>query len=119
MQRTCPRAASATILSRFIVLNGSGNAMSPPPGLRHRVPAIYYNRFFAKSGGLISYGIDFAESYRQAAGYIDRVLKGANPGDLPVQQPTKYELIVNMKTATAMDLEVPAHLQQAADEVVE
>lgn len=89
-------------------------ARSTPP-----VPAIYYNRFFAKSGGLISYGIDFAESYRQAAGYIDRVLKGANPGDLPVQQPTKYELIVNMKTATALDLEVPAHLQQAADEVVE
>ena len=86
---------------------------------RHRVPAIYYNRFFAKSGGLISYGIDFAESYRQAAGYIDRVLKGANPGDLPVQQPTKYELIVNMKTATALGLHVPAHLQQAADEVVE
>jgi ABC-type uncharacterized transport system substrate-binding protein len=86
---------------------------------RYRFPAIYYNRFFAKSGGLISYGIDFADSYRQAAGYIDRVLKGANPGDLPVQQPTKYELIVNVKTATALGLNVPAHLQQIADEVVE
>lgn len=76
-------------------------------------PAIYYNRFFPKSGGLISYGIDFAESYRLAAGYLDRILKGANPADLPVQQ------IINIKTATALGIDVPVHLQQIADEVIE
>jgi putative tryptophan/tyrosine transport system substrate-binding protein len=86
---------------------------------RYRVPAIYYNRFFPKSGGLIAYGIDFAESYRLAAGYIDRILKGANPADLPVQQPTKYELMINVKTAQALGLDVPFHLQQIADEVIE
>ena len=86
---------------------------------RYGVPAIYYNRVFAKSGGLISYGIDFAESYRLAAGYIDRVLKGAKPADLPVQQPTKYELVINIKTAKALGLDVPLHLQQFANEVIE
>ena len=86
---------------------------------RYAIPAIYYNRFFVKSGGLIAYGIDFAESYRQAAGYIDRILKGAKPADLPVQQPTKYELTINVKTAQALGLHVPAHLQQVADEVIE
>jgi len=86
---------------------------------RYSVPAIYYNRVFAKSGGLISYGIDFAESYRLAAGYIDRILKGASPADLPVQQPTKYELAINVKTAKALGLDVPLHLQQFANEVIE
>ncbi len=86
---------------------------------RYSVPVIYYNRFFPKSGGLCAYGIDFAESYRQAAGYIDRILKGAKPADLPIQQPTKYELTITMKTAKALGLNVPAHLQQIADEVIE
>src|SRR5689334_11662822 len=86
---------------------------------RYGVPAIYYNRAFAKSGGLISYGINFAESYRLAAGYIDRILKGTRPADLPVQQPTKYELAINVKTAKALGLDVPLHLQQFADEVIE
>jgi putative ABC transport system substrate-binding protein len=83
------------------------------------VPAIYYNRFFSEPGGLISYGDARGELYRQAAGYIDRILKGEKPADLPVQAPTKLELIINLKTAKALGLDVPASLQQIADEVIE
>ena len=83
------------------------------------VPAIYPRPVFAETGGLIAYGADLAEQFRQAAGYIDRILKGANPGDLPVQQPTKFELVINLKTAKALGLQVPVHLQQVADEVIE
>jgi putative tryptophan/tyrosine transport system substrate-binding protein len=86
---------------------------------RYGVPAIYFNRLFAKSGGLINYSPDYAEQFRQATAYIDRILKGAKPADLPVQQPTKYELIINLKTAKALGLDVPLHLQQIADEVIE
>jgi integrase-like protein/ABC transporter substrate binding protein len=74
------------------------------------VPAIYFNRLFAKSGGLINYSPDYAEQFRQAREYIDRILKGAKPADLPVQQPTKYELIINLKTAKALGLDVPIHV---------
>ena len=86
---------------------------------RYRVPTIYNASVFAKSGGLISYGSDFVEQFRQAAGYIDRILKGAKPADLPVQGPTKLELIINLNTAKALGLEVPVHLQQLADELIE
>jgi putative ABC transport system substrate-binding protein len=87
---------------------------------RYRVPAIYFNTtYFAKSGGLISYGTDVAEQFRQAAGYIDRILKGAKPANLPVQAPTKFGLIINLKTAKALGLDVPLRLQQLADEVIE
>jgi putative tryptophan/tyrosine transport system substrate-binding protein len=86
---------------------------------RYRVPAIYFNRFFADSGGLIVYGSTFAEEFRQAAGYIDRILKGEKPADLPVQAPTKYELIVNLKTAKALGYTVPPSLLGRADEVIE
>jgi putative ABC transport system substrate-binding protein len=86
---------------------------------RYGVPAIYFTRFFAESGGLISYGDDRAEPFRQAAGYIDRILKGAKPADLPMQAPTKFELMINLKTAKALGLDVPSHLQQLADEVIE
>ena len=86
---------------------------------RHGVPAIYYLRLFADSGGLISYGDDRDELFRQAAGYIDRILKGAKPADLPLQTPTKYELVINLKTAKALGLDVSLHLQQRADAVVE
>jgi len=86
---------------------------------RYGVPAIYTNRFFAESGGLISYGTDIPEQFRQGAGYIDRILKGAKPADLPVQAPTKFELVVNLKTAKALGLDVPLHLQQFADGVIE
>ena len=83
------------------------------------VPAIYPRPVFAESGGLIAYGADLAEQFRQAAGYIDRILKGANPGDLPVQQPTKIELSINVKTATALGLSVPQAMLLLADQVIE
>ena len=86
---------------------------------RYGVPTIYFNRLFAESGGLVAYSADFVEQLRAAAGYVDRILKGARPGDLPVQNPTKYELLINLKTAKALALDVPPHLQQLADELIE
>jgi putative ABC transport system substrate-binding protein len=86
---------------------------------RYGVPAIYYGTFFAESGGLITYGADYPEEFRQAAIYIDRIFKGAKPADLPIQQATKYELAINMKTAKALGLDVPLPLQQIADVVIE
>ena len=86
---------------------------------RHRLPAIYPFRYFATSGGLMSYGIDVADVYRRAASYVDRILKGAKPSDLPVQLPTKFELAINLKTAKAMGLTFPISMQQLADEVIE
>jgi putative ABC transport system substrate-binding protein len=86
---------------------------------RYRVPAIYFFRSFADSGGLVSYGPDFAPQYPQAAEYIDRILKGEKPGDLPIQMPVKVPLIINLKTANALGLDVPLRLLNAADEVIE
>jgi len=86
---------------------------------RYSVPATYTNRSFAESGGLISYGTDFAEEFRQAAGYLDRILKGAKPVDLPIQLPTKFELVINLKTAKALGLPIPQTLLATADEVIE
>ena len=86
---------------------------------RSGVPAIYPIPFFAESGGLIAYGADFTEQFRQAAGYIDRILKGANPGDLPIQRPTKFELVINLKTAKALGLSVPQSMLLLADAVIE
>ena len=86
---------------------------------RYRVPAIYYVRSFADAGGLISYGPDFAPQYPQAAEYIDRILKGEKPGDLPIQMPIKVPLVVNLKTANALGLDLPHGLLNAADEVIE
>jgi putative ABC transport system substrate-binding protein len=86
---------------------------------RYRLPAVYYDRYFAAVGGLISYGSDNVEEYRLAAGYVDRVLKGAKPTDLPVQAATKYELVVNLKTARALGIELPTTVLARADEVIE
>ena len=86
---------------------------------RHRVPAVYAFRFFVAAGGLMSYGTEIIEQYREAASYIDRILRGANPADLPVQAPSKYQTVLNLKAAKALGLEVPPSLLVRADEVIE
>ena len=86
---------------------------------RYNVPAVYANSAFARDGGLLSYGIDSLDLYRRAASYVDRILRGEKPGDLPVQLPTKFEMIVNLKTAKALGLTVPQSILLRADEVIE
>jgi putative ABC transport system substrate-binding protein len=86
---------------------------------RHKLPAVYFDRFFVAAGGLCSYGPDRIDMYRRAAGYVDRILKGEKPADMPVQAPTKYQLVINLKTAKALGLTVPQALLASADEVIE
>jgi putative ABC transport system substrate-binding protein len=86
---------------------------------RHKLPAVFFERTFAADGGLISYGTDYIDQYRQAAGYVDRILKGEKPANLPVRAPTKFELVLNLRTAKALSLTVPNNLLSTADEMIE
>jgi putative tryptophan/tyrosine transport system substrate-binding protein len=104
-----PLSSAATIHRHTIIANAA----------RHRLPAIYTFRYFAAAGGLASYGPDLTGQYRRAAGYVDRILRGEKPSDLPVQRPTKYELALNLKTAKVLGLDVPPSLLARADEVIE
>ena len=103
-------ASAATLRYRDLIISLAA---------RHNLPAVYWERFFVAAGGLISFGPDLIDNYRHAAGYVDRILKGAKPADLPVQVPTKYETVINLKTAKALGLSVPPSLLAAADEVIE
>ena len=86
---------------------------------RNNVPAVYVSRFWVEDGGLLSYGPDYGDLFRRAASYVDRILRGAKPGELPVQQPTKFEMVVNLKTAKSLGLRVPQSILLRADEVIQ
>ena len=120
--------ASAAISSAMQALILTGSACSPAVvhqnlivalAAQHKLPAVYYRRYFVTSGGLISYGWHVDDQYRGAARYVDRILKGEKPADLPVQAPTKYELVINVKAAKALGLSVPQSLLSRADDVIE
>jgi putative tryptophan/tyrosine transport system substrate-binding protein len=117
-------AAFARIANGGLIVTSSGSAAVHRKliiGLaaRYKLPTVYYRRLYVTDGGLISYGLDFIDQFRRAAGYVDRILKGEKPADLPVQTPTKYELVVNLKTAKALSLTIPSSVLSRADDVIE
>jgi putative tryptophan/tyrosine transport system substrate-binding protein len=111
LSAACSRAAPMSVALHRALIIGLAT--------RHKLPTVYDERFFVAAGALISYGPDYVEQYRQAAHYVDRILKGEKPADLPVQAPNKYETVINLKTAKALGLEVPSSLLALADEVIE
>jgi len=121
IERTIAAFARAPSGGLIVTTGGSSSRRSliVTVAARHRLPAVYPFRYFATSGGLISYGPDPIDQYRRAVGYVDRILKGEKPADLPVQHPTKYELLINLKTARALGLDIPSSLLARADEVIE
>jgi putative ABC transport system substrate-binding protein len=117
-------AAFARSSNGGLIVTPSGNAtvlrdLIVGLAARHKLPAVYAGRYFVSGGGLISYNADYIDQYQRAAGYVDRILKGEKPADLPVQAPTKYELVINLKTAKAQGIAIPPNLFARADEVIE
>ena len=122
IERTVARFADSP--NGGLIVTGSGLAVANRDlivslAAKHKLPAVYFQRIFVDGGGLISYGPDFIDQFRRAAGYVDRILKGEKPADLPVQAPTKYEIVINLKTAKTLGLDVPPMLLARADEVIE
>ena len=113
------RGSNCGLITVAVPLTVNNGSLIISLAARHRLPATYPFRFFVANGGLVSYGPDTIDPYRRAASYVDRILKGEKPADMPVQAPIKYELVINLKTAKALGLNMPLSLQQCADEVIE